>query len=83
MLVTKIEITLTEEHDTVDEVSRNAEAEDEGINVAVDDIINGGESLNSDDVIGVVPRNKTVHITVAFSVIVDDLNLLFRRHSIS
>ena len=67
--------TLTEEHDTVEDVSRNADAEDEGIKVADEDVLYDKESLNADDVIGVVPRNKVVCVTVAFAVTIIDLNL--------
>ena len=71
---------MTEEDDTVEDVSRDADAEEDGIDVAEDDVLYGQESLNGDDVIGVVPRNKVVSVTVAFAVTVVHLNLHCRRH---
>ena len=82
MLVTKIKITLTEEHDTVDDVSRNTNEEDEGVDVAIDDIVYGSESLKSDDVIGIVPGNKIVCVTIALAISMVDLNLHCRRRCI-
>ena len=60
--------TLTEEHDTVEDVSRDADAEDEGIQIAKTEVLYGCERLEGDDVIGVVPRNKAVYVTIAFAV---------------
>ena len=71
---------MTKEHDTVEDVGRDADAEDEGIEVADEDIVYGGESLKGDDVIGVVPRNKVVYVDVDFALSVVDLSLLYRRH---
>ena len=52
--------TLTEEHDTAEDIGRHTDEEDEGIDVAIDDVVYCGESLEGDDVIGVVPRNKAL-----------------------
>ena len=73
---------MTEEDDTVDDVSRDADEEDDGVEVADEDVGYGGGSLIADDVVGVVPRNKAVHVTraVAFTVII--LNLRYFRHCI-
>ena len=71
--------TLTAEHDTVEDVSRDADAEDEGIAVAEDEILYDSVSLKCDDVIGVVPRKKVVYITIAFAVAMVELNLHRRR----
>ena len=60
--------TLTEEHDTVEDVSRDADAEDEGIQIAKTEVLYGCERLEGDDVIGVVPGNKAVYVTIAFAV---------------
>ena len=74
--------TLTEEDDTVEDVSRDADAEDEGIEVADDDVLRGGESLKGDDVIWVVPRNEVVYVTIAFAVTMVHFNLHCRRNCI-
>ena len=74
--------TLSEEHDTVEDVSRHADAEEDGIEVAENDILYGEESLKGDDVIGVVPRNKVVYVTVAFAVTVVHWNLRYRHHCV-
>ena len=74
--------TLAEEHDTVKHVSRNSDDEDYAIDVAVDDVVYGGESLKGDDVVGVVPWNKTVHVTISFAVTVVDLKIDYRLHCI-
>ena len=71
--------TLTVEHDTVEDVSRDAEAEDERVDITNEDVLNGGESLKGDDVVGVVPRNKAVCVATATVV---DLNFRYERHSI-
>ena len=59
---------MTEEDDTVEDVSRDADAKDDGVDVAVYDALYGDEGLKGDDVIGVVPRNKVVFTTVIFAV---------------
>ena len=69
---------MTEEHNTVEDVSRDADEENDGVEVADEDVVHGGESLVGDDVVGVVPRNKTV--TMVFAVAVVNLNLLYCRH---
>ena len=74
---------MTEEDDTVEDVSRDADAEEEGINVAKEDVLYGQESVNGDDVIVVVPRNKGVYVTIAFAVTMVHLNLHCRRLCIS
>ena len=74
--------TLTAEHDTVEDVSRDADAEDEGIEVAEDGVLHDSVSLNCDDVIGVVPRNKVVYVTTAFAVTMVHWNPHCRRHCI-
>ena len=66
---------MTEEHDTAEDVSRNANAEDEGIEVAEKDILCGEESLQGDDVVGVVPWKKDVSVTIPFAVTVIGLNV--------
>ena len=73
---------MTEEHDTVEDVSRDADEEDDGVEVADEDVSYCGGSLIADDVVGVVPRNKAVHVTraVAFTLII--LNLRYFRHCI-
>ena len=73
---------MTEEDDTVEDVSRDADDEDDGVDVADEDVVYGGESLIADDVVGVVPWNKAVHVTgaVAFTVVI--LNLRYLRHCI-
>ena len=73
---------MTEEHNTVEDVSRDADEEDDGVEVANKDVAYGGVSLIGDDVVGVVPRNKAVHFTriVVFTVII--LNLRYIRHCI-
>ena len=74
--------TLTEEHNTAEDVSRDADAEDEGIEVAEHGILYGGESLKSNNVIGVVPRNIVVRVTIVFAVVKVEFNLHCRRYSI-
>ena len=71
---------MTEEHDTVEDVSRDADADDEGIQVAKVYMFYGQESLKGDNVIGVVPRHKVVCVTIAFGVTIIHWNLHFRRH---
>ena len=73
---------MTEEDDTVEDVSRDADEEDDGVEIAEEDVVHGGECLIGDDVVGVVPRNKAVDVTrsVAFTVII--LNLRYFRHCI-
>ena len=73
---------MTEEDDTVEDVSREADDEDDGVDVADEDVVKDGESLIADDVVGVVPRNKAVHVTrsVAFTVVI--LNLRYFSHCI-
>ena len=66
---------MTEEHDTVEDVSRDADAEEDGIEVADEDVLYGEESLEGDDVIGVVPRNEAVYVTIAFAVTAVHWNL--------
>ena len=66
---------MAEEHDTVKHVSRHSDDEDYAIDVAVDDVVYGGVSLKGDDVVGVVPWNKSVHVTIAFAVTVIDLKI--------
>ena len=73
---------MAEEHDTVKHVSRNSDDEDYAIDVAGDDVVYGGVSLKGDDVVGVVPWNKTVHVTIAFAVTVVDLKTHYRLHCI-
>ena len=53
---------MTEEDDTVEDVSRYANAEDDGVDVAVDDILCCDEGVKSDDIIRVVPGKKTVAV---------------------
>ena len=74
--------TLTAEHDTVEDVSRDADAEDEGIQIAAEEAHQGPVSLKGDDVIGVVPRNKGVYVTIVFAVTKVHWNLHYRRHGI-
>ena len=69
---------MTEEHNTVEDVSRDADEEDDGVEVAEEDVAHGGESLKGDDIVAVVPRNKIV--TMVFAVAVVNLNLLYCRH---
>ena len=59
---------MTEEHDTVEEVNRDANAEDEGSEVAYENIFYDGESLKGNNIIGVVPRNKVVYVSIVFAV---------------
>ena len=65
---------MTEEDDTADDVSRDADAKVDGVEVAGEDVLHGGESLKGDDVVGVVPRNKAAHVTMAFVVTGVQLN---------
>ena len=74
--------TLTAEHDTVEDVSRDADAEDEGIQIAAAEVLNGCVSLKGDDVIGVVPGNKAVYVTIVFAVTKVHWNLHHRRQCI-
>ena len=74
--------TLTKEHNTAENVRRDADAEDEGIEVAGEDALYVGESLEGNDVIGIVPRNKVVFVTISFAVTMVDLNLHYRLHFI-
>ena len=74
--------TLAKEDDTVDDVSRDSDAEEEGIEVAKEGVLYGGDRMNGDDVIGVVPRNEVVNVTVAFAVTMVHFNLHYRRHGI-
>ena len=55
---------MTEEYNTVEDVSRDADKEDDGVEVADEDVVYGGEHLIGDDVVGVVPRNIAVYVTV-------------------
>ena len=73
---------MTEEDDTVGDVSRDADEEDDAVEVANEDVAYGGGSLIGDDVVGIVPRNKAVDVTraVAFTVII--LNLRYFSHCI-
>ena len=73
---------MTEEDDTVEDVSRDADDEDDGVEVADEDVVYGGQSLIADEVVGVVPRNKAVDVirAVAFTVVI--LNLRYLRHCI-
>ena len=66
---------MTEEDDTVEDVSRDADAKDDGVEVADEDVLYGGESLKGDDVVRVVPRNKAVYITAVFAVTTVDVKL--------
>ena len=66
---------MTEEHNTVEDVSRDADAEDDGVEVAAEDVLYGGVSLIGDDVIGVVPRNKAIRVTTVFDVTAVHLDL--------
>ena len=67
---------MAEEDDTVEDVSRDADAKDDGVEVADEDVLYGGESLKGDDVVGVVPRNKAVYvIAVLQSLTTVDVNL--------
>ena len=59
---------MTKEDNTVEDIRRNADAEDEGIDVADEDVLYVGECLKGDDVIGVVPRNKAVCVNIVFAV---------------
>ena len=65
--------TLTEEDDTAEDVGRHAEDEDEGVEIAEEDVVHGGVGLKGDDVIGVVPRNKLV-IVFAVTVVYLDIS---------
>ena len=73
---------MTEEDDTVEDVSRDADEEDDGVDVADEDVVKDGGSLIADEVVGVVPRNKAVDVirAVAFTVVI--LNLRYLRHCI-
>ena len=73
---------MTEEHDTVDDISRDASAEEKGVEVADQDVRYGDESLKADDVVGVVPRNEAVYVIVIFAVTVVDSNLRCHYHGI-
>ena len=65
---------MTEEHDTVQDVRWDADEEHNGIAVAEDDVVYDGVSLVGDDIVGVVPRNKAAHVTMAFVVTGVQLN---------
>ena len=67
--------TLTEEDDTADDVSRDADAKADGVEVAGEDVLHGGESLKGDDVVGVVPRTKAVYVTAVFALTTVDVKL--------
>ena len=58
---------MTKDHDTVEDVGRNADAEVDGTEVADEDLLYGGDSLKGDDVIGVVPRNKMFRVSKDFA----------------
>ena len=75
-------LTLAKEDDTVEDVSRDADAEDDGIEVAEKCVLYGAKRLNGDDVIGVVPRNEVVYVTIAFAAIIVQFNFHYRRHCI-
>ena len=59
---------MTEEDDTVEDVGRDADAEDDGVEVADEDVLYGGESLKGDDVVGVVPGKIAIHVTIDLGV---------------
>ena len=59
---------MTAEDDTVEDVGRDADEEDDGVEVADEDVLYGGESLKGDDVVGVVPRKIAIHVTVDLGV---------------
>ena len=66
---------MTKEDDTVEDVSWDADAEDDGIEVANKDVLYSGKSFKGDDVVGVVPRNKAVYvIAVLHSLTTIDVN---------
>ena len=71
---------MTEEYNTVEDVSRDADKEDDGVEVADEDVVYGGEHLIGDDVVGVVPRNKDIHVTAAVAFTVVILNLSYFSH---
>ena len=71
---------MTEEHDTVEGVNRDADEEDDGIEVAEEAVVYGDESLIADDVVRVVPRNKAV--TMVFAATVVNLNHPNCRHCV-
>ena len=73
---------MTEEHDRVENVSRDADEEDDGVEVADEDVVYGGQSLIGDDVVGVVPRSKAIHVTTAVAFTVVILSLSYFRHCI-
>ena len=73
---------MAEEYNTVDDVSRDADAEEDGIQIAKDEVLYGDERLKGDDVIGVVPRDKVVYVTTAFAVAMAHWNFHCRRHRI-
>ena len=80
MKISKNPRTLTEEDDTAEDVGRNADDQDQGVEIAEEDIVQGGVSLKGDDVIRVVPWNKLVHVIIAFAVTVVNLKLNNRHH---
>ena len=51
---------MTEEDDTAEDVGRHADDEDEWIEIAAEETVDGGVNLKGDDVIRVVPWNKPV-----------------------
>ena len=59
--------TVTKEHDTVEDVGKNADAEDDRVEVADESLLYGGDSLKGDGVIGVVLRNKMFRVTKDFA----------------
>ena len=70
---------MTVEHHAVEDVSRDADAEDDGIEVATENVIYGNDSLKCDNVIRIVPRNKVVCVAITFAATVVDLNLHYSR----
>ena len=64
---------MTEEDDTAEDVGRHADDEDEGIEIAEEDVVHGGVGFKGDDVIRVVPSNKLV-IVFAVTVVYLDIS---------
>ena len=73
---------MTEEDDTAQDVGRNADDQDQGVEIAEEDIVQGSVSLKGDDIIRVVPWNKLVYVIIAFAVTVVSLKLSNRCHCI-
>ena len=73
---------MTEEDDTAEDVGRHADDEDEWIEIAAEETVDGGVSLKGDDVIRVVPWNKPVSVIRAFAVTVIYLKINDRRYCI-